>query len=118
MMAHITHGISDFFLAVRVILRAVSKKVIPPSYAFRSSFFASSKETRWIGRAPNPFLSTVIPVFPNVTFGIIFRLFFIGVGNIPFPLYQIEKIVQVFTRKRSDLTEYLKDDSLGVNGCG
>ena len=68
---HALKRFAKLLLAVRVEPRGI-KKVIPASYAFRASFTASSVLIRWIGSAPNPFLLTVIPVFPSVTLSIFF----------------------------------------------
>ena len=68
---HALKRFAKLLLAVCVEPRGI-KKVIPASYAFRASFTASSVLIRWIGSAPNPFLLTVIPVFPSVTLSISF----------------------------------------------
>ena len=57
-------GGSQLFLTVRIIPGCVKERD-SASYAFFIRYTASSFGILWTGRAPNPFLFTVIPVFPK-----------------------------------------------------
>ena len=58
---------SPTFTSLSVYALAVSKNRMPPSYASRRSFTATSVVSRWMGRHPNAFCGTTISVRPSLT---------------------------------------------------
>ncbi len=72
------------FSSLSVYPRAVSKKLIPESYARRRRRAPSSRESRCTGRAPKPTCVTESPVRPNV-------IIFIAAFLIPADPCHIEK---------------------------